>query len=141
MKHRPPWLVRLDLLARSAGVGALATIVDLAALALLTHAAGLPPRTASAPALLLGVAVQFVGNKRFAFQDDDPAWAAQALRFAAVEAVAFAANLCLFDLAARTTPAPPVALRLVTTSLVYFGLCLPLWSRIFRDGRPEGAAR
>ncbi len=139
MPYLPPWLARVDVLVRSAGVGALATAVDLAALALLTHGLGLAARAASAPALCLGVAVQFVGNKRFAFRDDDPAWAAQALRFAAVEALAFAANLALFDLASRALPLPAVPLRLVTTSLVYFGVCLPLWTRIFQGARREGA--
>jgi putative flippase GtrA len=116
-------------------------VVDLATLALLVHAFDLLPRVASAPALGLGVLVQFVGNKCFAFRDRDPRWAPQALRFALVEALGFAANLVLFDLAVRAVALPPVALRLVTTNLVYFGICLPLWSRIFHttDSAPQKA--
>lgn len=116
---------------RSAGVGVVATVVDLMSLAWMVHALHVSPRVASAPALLLGVLVQFVGNKSLAFRDRDPRWAPQAARFFAVEAVAFAANLALFDLATRAVPLPAVLLRVVTTSAVYFGLCLPLWSRIF----------
>jgi putative flippase GtrA len=140
--YLPRWITRLDTLVRSAGVGAVATLADLLTLALLTHGLGVAARAASAPALCVGVAIQFVGNKRFAFRDDDPAWASQALRFAAVEALGFAANLALFDLASRRVALPPVALRLVTTHLVYFGVCLPLWSRIFRGPAraPEGSA-
>lgn len=124
---------RLGVLVRSGGVGALATAIDLLTLAALTHAAGLPARVASVFALSLGVAVQFVGNKLVTFRDRSPRWGAQARRFLAVEAVAFAANLALFDLALRAAPhAPPVALRVVTTNVVYLGLCLPLWSRIFQ---------
>ena len=123
---------RLETLARSAGVGVVATAVDLATLALLVHACGVGARAASAPALALGVALQFVGNKRLAFRDRDPDWAPQAARFMLVEALAFVANLALFDLASRHVSLPPVALRLATTSAVYFSVCLPLWSRVFR---------
>jgi putative flippase GtrA len=125
---------RLALVTRSAGVGAVATVADLGALALLVHGLRWDPRQASAPALALGIVVQFVGNKLLAFRDRDPRWALQALRFLAVEALGFVANLALFDLAVRLVPAPPVALRLVTTNLVYFCVCLPLWTRIFRVG-------
>jgi putative flippase GtrA len=124
--YLPRWINRFDTLVRSAGVGAVATLADLLTLALLTHGLGVAARAASAPALCVGVAIQFVGNKRFAFRDDDPAWASQALRFAAVEALGFVAL-------------PPVALRLVTTHVVYFGVCLPLWSRIFRHPASEGS--
>ncbi len=123
-------------LARSAGVGAVATAVDLATLAVLVHALGVSARAASAPALCLGVVVQFAGNKLVAFRDRDPDWVPQAARFLLVEAAGFAANLALFDLAVRHVPAPPVALRLATTSLVYFGVCLPVWAQIFRARRP-----
>lgn len=126
---------------RSAGVGAVATLTDLGALALLVHVWRISARAASPVALLLGVAVQFVGNKLVAFRDRDPRWASQAARFAAVEAVAFAANVALFDVAVQHVALPPVALRLITTNLVYFGLCLPLWSRIFRPTAAPGDAR
>ena len=128
---------RLATLVRSAGVGAVATAVDLVTLALLVHGLGLSARVASAPALCLGVAVQFFGNKLVAFRDRDPNWIPQAARFLGVELVGFAANLALFDLAVRHVAVAPVALRLVTTNLVYFGVCLPLWSRIFHTPRPE----
>jgi len=128
---------RIEVLLRSAGVGAVATGVDLVALACFTEGFGVHPRVASAPALTFGVVVQFVGNKRFAFRDDDPAWVPPALRFAAVECAAFVANLLLFDWASRVCALPPVPLRVVTTGIVYVALCLPLWSRIFRNTRWE----
>ncbi len=125
--------------ARGAGVGAVATAVDLATLAALVHAFGVSARVASAPALLLGVVIQFVGSKLVTFRNRDRAWGAQAVRFAAVEAVGFVANLALFDLATRNVALPPVALRLVTTNAVYFCVCLPLWARIFRGRTREEA--
>jgi putative flippase GtrA len=123
---------RLLILLRSAGVGALATLVDLGALAVLVSVLGVSPRVASAPALALGVATQFVGNKLFAFGDRSPRWARQGAQFAAVEALGLALNLLLFDLAVTHSPLPYLAARVLSTSVVYFAVCLPLWSRIFR---------
>lgn len=124
---------------RSAGVGALATAVDLGALALLVSGFGLSPRLASLPALSLGIALQFVGNKLFAFADRSAGWMRQGAQFLAVEALGFLLNLLLFDFAVSFTPLPYLAARMLSTSLVYFAVCLPLWSRIFRtELRQEG---
>jgi len=116
---------------RSMSVGVLATVLDLATLGGLTHA-GVPVRTASVVALSFGVALQFVGNKWFAFGDRSPAWMKQGGAFLGVEALGFAANLVLFDVAVRALPAPILVVRMITTSIVYFALCLPLWSLIFK---------
>lgn len=114
------------------GVGAVATLTDLLVLTVLASGLGLGPRVSSFPALALGIGVQFFGNKLFAFEDRSKRWGQQAALFLAVEALGFAANLALFDVALRVLPLPYVAVRLITTNVVYFGLCLPLWSRIFR---------
>lgn len=119
------------------GVGAVATATDLSTLALLTSGLGLSPRVASIPALTLGIAIQFFGNKLFAFEDRSKRWGEQAALFLLVEILGFASNLVLFDFAVTHVHAPYVLVRLVTTNLVYFTLCLPLWSRIFRA--KEGA--
>ena len=118
------------------GVGAVATLTDLLVLTLLANELHLGPRVASLPALASGIVVQFVGNKFFAFEDTSKRWAEQAALFLAVEALGFAANLVLFDVAVRFVPLPLLAVRLLTTNAVYFGLCLPLWSRIFARNRP-----
>ena len=123
---------RLALVARSMAVGFLATIIDLGTLALLVSGLGVHPRVASVPALSLGIVAQFVGNKLFAFGDRSRAWVRQGLQFLAVEALGFAANLVLYDLVIANTSLPYLPVRLGTTNVVYFGICLPLWSRIFR---------
>lgn len=123
---------KILLVLRSAGVGALATLVDLIALAVLVSGFDVSPRVASVPALALGIAVQFVGNKLFAFGDRSRRWVQQGAQFLAVEAVGFLLNLLLFDLAVTLTPLPYLLARVLTTSVVYFAVCLPLWSRIFR---------
>ncbi len=130
------WLSRLPralpVVVRSMGVGAAATLLDLGVLALLVSALGVSARLASAPALLLGVTAQFVGNKLFAFRDRSRDWVRQGLGFFAVEALGLLANLALFDLAVRHTAVPYLLARLGITSLVYFAVCLPLWSLVFR---------
>ena len=128
----PSFLQGVLVVVRSAGVGLLATATDLVALAVLVSGFDVSPRLASIPALVLGIVVQFVGNKLFAFGDRSSAWVKQGAQFLGVETFAFAANLLLFDLAVTHTALPYLPLRVLTTSLVYFGICLPLWSRIFR---------
>ena len=126
---------RLWLVLRSMAVGSVATIGDLALLAMLVTGLGMHARVASAPALALGIVAQFVGNKLFAFQDHSRAWVRQGALFLAVEALGFGANLALYDFIMAHSSLPYLPVRLATTSLVYFGICLPLWSRIFETHR------
>ena len=116
---------------RSSIIGALATLVDLVALVALIELLGVHQRVASLPALTLGVGVQFVGNKLFAFGDRSSAWLHQGAQFLGVEAIGFALNLALFDLVLTHTQLPFLPVRLATTSAVYLFVCLPLWGRIF----------
>ena len=122
---------RLALIARSMAVGSIATVIDLGTLALLVSGFGVNARIASAPALALGIVAQFLGNKLFAFGDRSRAWVRQGLQFLTVEALGFVANLVLFDLVMAHTRWPYLPVRLCTTNVVYCGICLPLWSRIF----------
>ncbi len=136
-----PRLAALLLVLRSSAVGTLATVADLGSLTLLVEFARLPPRVASLPALLAGVAIQFVGNKWFAFRDRSSAWLGQAVAFGSVELLGLSANYALFDLVIAHTALPYLPVRMAVTSLVYFGLCLPLWRRIFTptDERPPAS--
>lgn len=127
----PDW-EKVAVVLRSALVGGIATLVDLALLGTLVHALDVRPELASAPALIVGVAAQFVGNKLFAFRDRRPHWLQQGALFLAVEALGFTLNLFVFHVAVTHTELPPLALRLVITSSVYFGVCLPLWKHIFK---------
>ncbi len=125
---------------RGSVVGALATLVDIGALSLLVWL-GVAARAASIPALVLGVVVQFFGCKLFTFREADDRerkgsrWGAEAALFIVVELGSLVLNAFVFDVAVRVA-APGAAalplLRLVTTSAVYFGFSLPLWSLVFR---------
>lgn len=128
-------------LARSALVGVVATLIDLAALALLIDGLGVPAAIANVPALTLGLLVQFVGNKYFAFEDRSRAIGRQGAQFAAVEAGAFALNLLAFHALAVWLPAPPLLARVVGSAAVYFGFSYPLWRRIFQRSPDRNPAR
>ncbi|MFO0553589.1 MAG: GtrA family protein [Polyangiaceae bacterium] len=122
-------------------VGALATGLDFTVLSLLVHGLGFGPRAASPFALFAGVALQFVGNKLFAFEDRSRRWGRQALLFGLVEALGIVANLCLFDVAVRVLPLPLLVVRAATQATVYFGICLPLWNKVFAQHPQQGASK
>lgn len=127
-------------IVKSAGVGAVSSFIDLAMMAVLVSGFAFSARVASPIALGAGLSFQFVGNKLFAFDDKRARWGKQAAQFAMVEAVAFLANLALFDVAVRAVPLPYLLVRILTQSAVYFGLSLPLWSRVFERGGREVAS-
>ena len=51
--------------------------------------------------------------------------------FAAVEALAFVLNVALTEVASRALRLPAPVVRVPVTSLVYFGVSMPLWRRVF----------
>ncbi len=124
-------------LGKSALVGVAATLADLAMLAILVQVAHFRPEAANLPALFVGVAVQFFGNKYFAFKNgarDPRSLAAQGGRFVVVEAGALILNAILFHFIVALTPIPYPLARLIGSSLVYFAYSYPLWGRIFAAG-------
>lgn len=121
----------LRTLSRSAVVGLVATGLDFLTLVILVSGLGLAPRIASLPALCLGIAAQFVGNKWLAFRDPSREWLRQAACFLGIELLGFVCNAVCFDRLLVVTHLPYVVCRVLSTSLVYFGVCLPLWSRLF----------
>jgi putative flippase GtrA len=129
------WWRRAARFARSALVGGLATLADLGAIALLVGGFGLAPRVANLPSLLLGAAVQFVGNRRYAFAAERGSLGRQLAAFSLVEIVALALNALLYDLGARALPlgaAGAVVLRAVTSFAVFALWSYPSWRRVFR---------
>jgi putative flippase GtrA len=129
---------RCATLVRSGAVGIVATLVDLATLWLLVELAGLAPTWANVPGLVAGVAVQFFGNKLFAFRDRSPDYLRQGTLFLAVEAGSFVLNAVAFHGLVNLTPVPYIAARLVATAAVYFGFSFPLWRLIFRPRPARG---
>jgi len=128
-------------LQKSAIVGIVATVADLAMIALLVHGLGLTPAIANVPALTLGLAIQFVGNKFWAFKDgatQPSTLARQGSAFLAAEAVAFLLNAGLFHVFAVLLGVPALIARVIASALVYFGFSYRLWALIF--GRARAAS-
>jgi len=122
-------------LAKSAIVGVAATLVDLLVLGALVELAGVPTAWANVPALTLGLVVQFVGNKVFAFGDRSTGAAALARQgslFIAIEAVAFLLNAGLFHLLTPVLGLPWWLGRVAASAAVYFGFSYRLWALIFQ---------
>lgn len=139
MSQSPPSGTQHSPLGRSAIVGIAATLADLAMLALLVNGIGLSPAVANIPALTLGLVVQFLGNKLWAFEDrttDRAALARQGSAFLAVEVVAFALNAGLFHVLAVMVGVPALVARVVASALVYFGFSYRLWRVIFARTAP-----
>ena len=133
---RPSWPARLPwTFIRSALVGIVATVVDVGALALLIHVAGLTPVQANVPALVLGVVIQYLGNKYIAFGDPSRNHLRQGGLFLLVEAGTMLLNVLGFHLLVTLTPLPYYVVRPVVTLAVYCGFSFPLWTRIFRRRR------
>lgn len=130
LMRRAPWHTPLT----SVAVGALATLVDLVALGVAVEQLGVDPRIANVPALLLGLLVQFFGNKFWAFQDHSRAWLRQGGAFVLVEAGALLLSATLFHLVIGTGLLPYLPARLLVQAVVYLSFSMPLWKRIFREG-------
>lgn len=131
---------KLGELLRSAAVGGLATVVDLVLLVLLVEWVGLQPIQANLPALAAGLAVQFFGNKYFAFGDRSRALLRQGSLFILVEAGALLLNAASFHLVMSVTESPYTLARVACSSAVYMAYSFPLWGRIFRSTPLENGA-
>lgn len=128
-------------LVRSGGAGALAAGTDLATLTLLVQLAGVSPRAASVPALVLGAIVMFFGQKYLAFQSSGKPSLRELLLFALVQLGGFALTAFLFDLLLRLVPLSAVhylVSRLLVTNVVWLAYSFPLWHFVFR--KPSSAA-
>lgn len=117
--------------------GGVATIVDMTTLAVLVSALGVPARVASVPALLLGGAANFLGNRHFAFRATSGSGRRQAVLFGLVFAVTLALSAFFFDVALRAGLGPYWLVRLVVSNIVYFGWSFPMFRLVF--ARPRHA--
>jgi putative flippase GtrA len=122
-------------LVRSAGAGAVATLADLGSLGALVGLAGMSPRVASVPALVLGAIVMFFSQKYIAFRARRGDARREAVLFALVQIGGLVVNAILYELVLRTFPAVArhyVAVRLVTTNVVWLAYSFPLWHLVFK---------
>ncbi|GEM_PF-975223 len=122
--------------SKSALVGIVATLSDLFLLFVLVDLFSLEPKWANIPTLLLGVSIQFFGNKHLAFQSKNTSPWKEGLLFTIVEIGALLLNAGLFHLGAVQYQLPYLATRLAVGLLVYMFFSYPLWKGIFEKGEP-----
>lgn len=123
---------------RSALAGGIATLGDLAVIAVAVGVFGVSPRVANVPALLLGATVQFFGNRHFAFEATAGSVERQAVLFALTEVVALTLNGLGYDLLARHVALDTVGALVARLGLGFFVFVLwsqPIWRRVFVSDR------
>jgi putative flippase GtrA len=131
---------RFAALLRSSAVGVLATLADLGSLWVLVRLLGWPAQWANVPTLIPGLAIQFFGNKFFAFRDYSPELRRQGGLFLLVETGAFVLNVVAFQLLITLSALHYLPARMLGTGLVYLGFSFPLWGLIFRQVRADALA-
>ena len=132
-------LARLTTFARSALTGGAATLVDLAVIGVAVGVLHAPAAAANVPALLAGAAVQFLGNRHFAFRAEGGDLRRQAALFALAEAVTMLLNGALYALVARhfvLGAGAAMLARALTTNAVFLLWSYPVWRRIFQPAAP-----
>ncbi len=120
--------------SKSALVGLSATAADLFALFVMVEWFSIQTQWANVPALFIGIGIQFLGNKFYAFQNTDEAWLKQGLLFSLVETGALLVSAALFHFAVVVNGLPYITSRLGVGMLVYVCFSYPLWRYVF--GRP-----
>jgi putative flippase GtrA len=130
-------------LVRSGGAGLAATLVDIGSLTGLVSIAGLSPRAANVPALVLGGVAMFFGQKYFAFRSRG-APRAEVVRemvlFSLVQLGSIVLTGFLFDRAMVVSAFAArwyVATRLVVSNVVWLGFSFPAWHVVFRARDPR----
>lgn len=121
-------------LARSAGAGAVSTIVDLSSITILVEVFHVSTRAANVPALTLGAITMFVGQKYFAFRAGGDV-RREIVLFASVQAVGFLLNAYLFDLAMRSSVLLAkyyLVTRMGVGNVVWLGYSFPMWHLVFK---------
>ncbi|MGH7285748.1 MAG: GtrA family protein [Polyangiaceae bacterium] len=121
-------------LARSAGAGAVSTMVDLSSITLLVEVFHVSTRAANVPALTLGAITMFVGQKYFAFRAGGDVKKEMVL-FAGVQIGGFMLNAYLFDLAMRSSVLGAkyyLITRMAVGNVVWLGYSFPMWHLVFK---------
>jgi putative flippase GtrA len=128
---------RFDLkIIRTAMVGLLASAGSLGVLTILIQVCHLPPTEANIPSLATGTAIQFLGNRYFAFRSTQNSAVFQLLGFLVSEAIAFGMNVYLFNFLVESLGAHFLVARLLGTFIVFILFSFPTWCfLVFRSFR------
>ena len=137
---RQPFPRRFLRFLRSSTVGLVATLADFAVLEICVRLLHVRPSTAKVFSFLVGLSVQFLGNRTFAFHATGGPLGRQVLLFCAVESVALTLNWLLFRYLAETLGLPLELANVLVTFVVYVGFSYPAWRIVFRVRQKGGGA-
>lgn len=126
------FLSRFMRFLRSSFVGILATVADFAVLEICVRLLHIDPSTSKIFSFLVGLAVQFFGNRTFAFHATGGNLRRQVLLFCAVESVTLTLNWLFFRFLVRSLHLPIEVANLIVTFVIYVGFSYPAWRIVFR---------
>ena len=139
---KPSLFARIIVLLKSSAVGLVATACDLGTTTLLVRVFDFTKQQANLPGLIPGLAVMFIGNKFFAFEDKSKKVVRQGVMFLVIELIALGLNVLFYHLIVTYLDWHEVLARAVGTNVTYLGFSFPMWNwLVFKlpQGQPAGA--
>jgi putative flippase GtrA len=135
---KPSLVSRFMRFLRSSLVGIVATAADFTVLEVCMRLLHLEAGTSKIFAFLVGLSVQFFGNRSFAFHATGGSMRRQVLLFCLVESVALTLNWALFRQLVNRARLPIEIANFLVTFVVYVGFSYPAWRIVFRvRGQPK----
>jgi putative flippase GtrA len=131
---KEPMIQRFLRFLRSIAVGAFATGIDFLCMEILHRGFEVRPSTAKIPAFLLGVTVQFFGNRRFTFRAQSADFKKQIAAFLAVESISLFLNWFLIRLLVEQWSTPMEIANFAVSFVVYTLFSYQAWKRVFKAG-------
>lgn len=133
-------LSRLMRFVRSSAVGLAATLADFGVLELLVRGLHVEPSKAKVGSFLVGLTVQFFGNRTFAFHATGGGLGRQVALFCGVESISLTLNWLLFRFLVHSLHLSIEVANVIVTFVVYVGFSYPAWRLVFRVRKPRPAA-
>ena len=142
---KPSLGARLMRFVRSSLVGLVATAADFTVLEVCMRLLHVEAGRAKILAFLVGLSIQFFGNRSFAFHATHGNMRRQVALFCVVESIALTLNWALFRTLVHRLELPLEIANFIVTFIVYVGFSYPAWRLVFRvrgggaqGGRPGG---
>ena len=131
-EQKRPLFQRLLRFVRSSAVGLAATGADFAVLELCVRLLHVDPPKAKICSFLVGLAVQFIGNRTFAFHASEGKLGRQIAMFCGVESITLTLNWLIFRFLVRSLHLPIEVANAIVTFVVYVCFSYPAWRIVFR---------
>lgn len=118
--------------AKSGLIGIVASLTDMGILTLLVQFAGLPPHLAVIPSAISGSTIQFLGQRKFAFESKSEKVGTEAKWFIAGEMGSWLISAGILFLFTKFTSIHYTIARILTGAIVFAVYSYPIWRLIFK---------